>query len=78
MSIETNSINPTFQELIDYLKVLGEGYVKPDLSKENKAPYGIVRETKKYFVYIDAVNEEMCKRAGITLPPAIERKAIDY
>lgn len=77
MSIETNSTNPTFQELVEYLKVLGEGYVKPDLAKENRVPNGTVRETKKYFAFIDAVNIEMCKRAGITIhPESISRTEI--
>jgi hypothetical protein len=76
MSIET--VNPTFQELIDYLRVLGQGYVKPDLAKENRVPDGVVRETKKYFPYIYALNVEMCRRAGITLPPdVINRREID-
>lgn len=78
MSIETNNINPTFQELVEYLKVLGEGYVKPDLAKENRVPNGTVRETKKYFTFIDAINVEMCKRAGITIDlQTINRREID-
>lgn len=76
MSIE--AANPTFQELTDYLRVLGQGYVKPDLAKENRTTEGIVRETKKYFPFIDALNVEMCKRAGIVLPPdVINRREID-
>jgi hypothetical protein len=78
MSIETSNINPTFQELVEYLKVLGEGYVKPDLAKENRVPYGTVRETKKYFTFIDAINIEMCRRAGITIAPeTINRRELD-
>lgn len=77
MSIEKEA-SPTFQELINYLEVLGKGYVKPDLAKENRVSSGVVRDTKKYFAYIDAINDEMCSRAGITLPPAIERKEISY
>lgn len=78
MSIEANNINPTFQELVDYLRVLGQGYVKPDLAKENRTSEGVVRETKKYFTFIDAVNIEMCRRAGITIAPeSISRREID-
>lgn len=66
---ERDTYNPTFQELINYLKVLGNGYVKPDLATSGKSSSGVVRDTKKYFPYIESLNEEMCKRAGIILPP---------
>lgn len=79
MSIETQeSKEPTFKELVDYLEVLGNGYVKPDLATEGRVQSGVVRDTKKYFPYIDAINQEMCKRAGITFPPnSINRRELD-
>lgn len=72
-----SSKEPTFMELVEYLKVLSEGYVKPDLAKDSRTSNGLVRDTKKYFDHIDAVNNELCQRAGIKLNNNIERTEID-
>ena len=57
------------EELIHWLEVLGNGYVKPDLSKTaTNNTTGVVRETKNYFPFIMRINEELCKRAHINCP----------
>lgn len=76
---EQSNKEPSFKDLVDYLEVLGNGYVKPDLARhpQERVKHGVVRDTKKYFDFIDALNIEMCKRAGIEFPDGIQRVSID-
>lgn len=53
-------------QLISWLKVLGDGYVKPDLhAQQNANATGVVRDTKEYQPVIELVNKRLCKMAGI-------------
>lgn len=54
-------------DLINWLNVLSNGYVKPDLS-DNKNSTGIVRETKNYIPFIMAINARLCELSGIECP----------
>lgn len=74
-----NEKEPSFRDLVSYLKVLGDGYVKPDIARppQERVTSGVVRDTKKYFEFIDALNIEMCRRAGIILPEGITRRPIE-
>ena len=56
-------------DLIDWLRALSNGYVKPDLTKgDSSNTTGIVRETKNYIPFIMLINTELCRRAGLDCP----------
>lgn len=52
---------------IAWLKVLSDGYAKPDLS-ENPTGTGTVRETKNYMPWIMSINKHLCEASGIECP----------
>lgn len=50
------------QMLIEWLKVLNDGYVKPHMKSDNDTccnETGVVRETKKFFQYIEGANKTL-------------------
>lgn len=59
----------TNSDLIQWLEVLGKGYVKPDSTKgPTSNATGVVWETKFYMPFIMSINSELCQRAGVTCP----------
>lgn len=55
-------------DLIRWLEVLSNGYVKPDVNKQSSNIQGVVRDTKKYFPYIDIINDSLCEHFNIEKP----------
>lgn len=63
----------TNDDLINWLGVLGKGYVKPDTPvKPSANTTGVVWETKFYMPFIMAINAELCERAGVVCPDISE------
>jgi len=58
--------------LIEWLSVLSNGYVKPDVNKTSGNNTGVVRDTKKFFPYIDEINDELCTRLQVKQPVKIK------
>lgn len=58
--------------LIEWLSVLSNGYVKPDVNKTSSNSTGVVRDTKKFFPYIDELNDELCKRLEVKIPVKVK------
>lgn len=56
------------EQLINWLGVLGNGYVKPDHQNGSGNQTGVVRETKHYMPFIMLINKELCERAGLECP----------
>lgn len=56
------------QSLINWLAVLSNGYVKPDVNKGTSNVHGVVRDTKKFFPFIDSINERLCELLDVTVP----------
>lgn len=68
MRIEKTEIM-TNEDLISWLRVLGEGYVKPDIyAVDNQNTTGVVKDTAQYMPFIMSINSELCRRAGVDCP----------
>lgn len=63
-------------DLIRWLEVLSNGYVKPDVNKSTSNTQGVVRDTKKYFPFIDNINDKLCQDLGVTKPE--KNETTDY
>lgn len=61
----------TVDGMIDWLKVLNDGYAKPDLSG-NPSGTGTVRETKDFKPFIMLINSRLCELSGIECPDVSE------
>lgn len=55
-------------ELLEFLRILMNGYSKPDLAEKERSPSGVVRETKNVFKYITAVCDRLCELNGCDVP----------
>ena len=72
MSIKSIEIMTT-ENLISWLKVLNDGYAKPDLTKSTTGTgTGTVRETKNFMPFIMAINSKLCELSGVDCPEITE------
>ncbi len=60
----------TVDAMINWLKVLNEGYAKPDLSANQSS--GTVRETKDFKPFIMLINSKLCELSGLDCPDVSE------
>lgn len=72
MSIQSTEIMTT-DSLINWLRVLNDGYAKPDLTKSvTGTGTGTVRETKNFMPFIMAINSRLCELSGVDCPEITE------
>ena len=61
----------TVDGLVNWLRVLNDGYAKPDLSDSPNGT-GTVRETKDFKPFIMLINSKLCQLSGIDCPDVSE------
>jgi len=62
--------------LIDWLKILHNGYTKPDMKSDdpnNLNSTGVVRDTRENIKYIRAANERLVKLLGCSMKDTIDK-----
>lgn len=78
MKEPTENKNQTVEYLIEWLKILHDGYTKPDMksdSPNNLNTTGVIRDTRENIRYIRAANDKLVELLGCDMSGTIEKRS---